>query len=818
MKTSRITTFISILFLLTLFFIPTVCAQSREIINLDFDWKFIKGDPAQAEQTDFSDDRWRSLNVPHDWSIEGAFSQVEHSGRWGAAFLPTGIGWYRKHFQITKNDLKQTVWVEFGGVYMNSDVWLNGHHLGKHPYGYTGFHYDLSPYLKSGENILAVRVDNSQQPNCRWYSGSGIYRSVNLVKTDPVHFGHWDTYVRTTSVQNDQAEITVEYGIDNTSEAKTSGIIRSELLDVDGKIVATADVPFQAEAGEQAQVTAKIEVPAPILWSPEQPYLYRLQSSILKNKKIIDNLTTNVGIREIEFDANKGFFLNRKHVKINGVGVHHDGGAVGAAVPDDVWIRRLELLKEIGCNAIRTAHNPPSTPFLDLCDKMGFLVLDEAFDEWKMGKVDFGYNLYFDEWAVKDLTSMIKRDRNHPSVIIWSVGNEIKEQRDENGYKILRKFANMAHELDPSRPITLACDNIGAEGSKGPAKDSFLNELDIVGYNYADRWRNRRELYYSLDKMAHPDWKLMGTESRSIQGDRGDYSLGDDPDKVEPNYNTQMMAVEQNWKFVATHDYVIGDFLWTGFDHLGENVWPRKSTYWGIIDYTGFPKDGYYFYKSQWTEEPMAYLFPHWNWKGREGQTIPVMCFTNCDTVELFLNGRSMGEKRLAFPKQGMVDRWNNYDPPRVGATTNDLHLSWDVPYEPGILTVVGKKNGEEVIEKINTTGSSDIVHLKTDKESIRANSRDICHFVVELLDENGNVVPDDDHLMQFTLKGPGKILGIGNGDPVDHRSHQSDEYKTYRGLCLVVVQSTGDPGEITLTAKSGTLMKVLKSVRSVKK
>jgi beta-galactosidase len=817
MKEIRSISVVLICFLFILFPEHSSIAQSREILNMDTGWKFKKGDPAGSENTNFNDSEWRNLNVPHDWSIEGTFSQEEHTGRWGSAFLPTGIAWYRKHFQVTDKDLKRTVWVEFGGAYMNSDVWLNGHHLGSHPYGYTGFYYDLSPYLKSGKNVLAVRVDNSQQPNCRWYSGSGIYRSVNLVKTDPVHFGHWDTYIRTTSLQNDQAELTAEYSIDNTSGTKTSGTIRSELLDSDGKVIAATEVPFQTKAGKQVQVASKIQVPSPTLWSPEQPYLYRLQSSILKDEKIIDNLTNNVGIRKIKFDVDKGFFLNGKQVKINGVGVHHDGGAVGAAVPDDVWVRRLELLKEMGCNAIRTAHNPPSTPFLDLCDKMGFLVLDEAFDEWKKGKIDFGYHLYFDEWAIKDLTTMIKRDRNHPSVIIWSLGNEILEQRDENGYKKLQEFANLAHELDPSRPVTVACDKIGAEGSKGPAKESFLNELDIVGYNYADRWRNRRELYYSLDKLEHPDWKLMGTESRSINGNRGDYSLGDDPDKVQANYNTQMISVEQNWKFVATHDYVIGDFLWTGFDHLGENVWPRKSTYWGIIDYSGFPKDGYYFYKSQWTEEPMTHLFPHWNWPEREGQTIPVICYTNCDTVELFLNGKSLGEKRLAFPKQGMVDRWRNYDSPRVGATTNDLHLSWDVPYEPGTLMAIGKKDGKKVIEQISTTGPSKAVHLKIDKESIRANSRDICHFVVEVVDKKGNVVPDDDHLIQFTLKGPGKILGIGNGDPVDHRSHQSDEYKTYRGLCLVVVQSTGDPGEITLTAESDSLTKVSKSVKSVK-
>lgn len=791
-------------------------AQSREILDMDFGWKFINGDTADAEKVDFNDNNWRNLNLPHDWSIEGTFSQENRGGQ-GAAFLPTGIGWYRKHFQITPKDIQRSIWVEFGGAYMNSDVWINGHHLRNHSYGYTSFYYDVSEYLQEGENILAVRVDNSQQPNCRWYSGSGIYRSVRLVKANPVHFGYWDAYIRTTGLEEDQAELFAEYHVENASGISTSGIIHSHLVNASGKVVAETDVSFNAASGKQTKVTCSIRILSPKLWSAEQPYLYRLHSIILINDREIDRLTTNVGIREIKFDADKGFFLNGKHVKLNGVGIHHDGGCVGAAVPDDVWLRRLKLLKEMGCNAIRTAHNPPSAQFLDLCDQMGFLVIDESYDEWKSGKIDFGYHRYFDEWGNSDLISMIKRDRNHPSVIIWSLGNEILEQCDENGYKTLQELVNVAHELDPSRPVTLACDKIGAEGYKGPAKVSFLTELDIVGYNYVNRWNARRELYYSIDKKAHPDWKFMGTENVSINGDRGDYSLGDDPNRVQPNYNTQMISAEENWKFVAIHDYVIGDFLWTGFDHLGENKWPRKSTFWGIIDYCGFPKDAYYFYQSQWTEEPMVHLFPHWNWPGREGQTIPVLCYTNCDTVELFLNGRSLGEKRLAFPKQGMVGRWKNYESPRVDATTSDLHLSWDVPYESGSLIAVGRRNGKKMVEKICTTGSSEAINLKPDKEKIRANSKDICHFVVKLVDDNGNVVPDDDHLLHFTLKGPGKILGVGNGNPIDHWSHQSNEYSTYHGLCLVVVQSTGEQGQITLTVDSASLKKNSLTINSEK-
>lgn len=792
-------------------------AQSREVINIDFDWKFKKEDPAGAEKIDFDDKNWRILNLPHDWSIEGNFSEDAPGGS-GAAYLPAGVGWYRKHFRLTQKDLEKIIWVEFGGVYMNSDVWINGHHLGNHPYGYTSFYYDLTRHLKEGENVLAVRVDNSRQPNTRWYTGSGIYRSVRLMKMAPVHFAHWGVYITTKKTEEDHATVSVAYEVENSSNSNKKGTIRAEIVDASGEVVAKKNFPFQVKDDGNVMVKGDIKVTSPKRWSPEQPYLYRLRSTIRRNGKIADDLTTKFGIRYLEFDKDRGFAINGKHTKLNGVCLHHDGGPVGAAVSDELWIRRLQLLKKMGCNAIRTAHNPPSTSFLDLCDELGFLVMDEAFDEWTVGKREFGYHEYFDEWKAKDLASMIRRDRNHPSVIMWSLGNEIPEQVDDKGYEILKELVDIAHKLDPTRPVTAACDKIGAEGFNGPTKEAFLETLDIVGYNYADRWNTRRELLFSLDKMAHPEWKIIGTESRSINGDRGAYFLGNDPTKVSPNYNTEMIEVEKNWKFVATRDYVIGDFFWTGIDHLGEPEWPDKSTSWGAIDYCGFPKDAYYFYKSQWTQEPMVHVFPHWNWKGREGQVIPVLAYTNCDTVELFLNGKSLGEKRISFPKKGMVGGWKKYETPQVEATTNDLHLSWDVPYEPGTLMAVGWKNGEKVVEKIVTTGASEAIRISSDKNTISANSRDIVHFVVEMVDKNGNVVPNDDHLVSFSIEGPGKIIGVGNGNPVDHRSHQSHERSTYHGLALVIVQSTDKPGKITLTAESPALKNFSISVKSEKR
>lgn len=793
-----------------------VMAQGRETIFMDFGWKFQKGDPEGAEAVQFNDENWREVHLPHDWSIEGDFSKNAPGGK-GAAFLPAGTGWYRKHFQLKGKDLEKIIRIAFGGIYMNSDVWINGHHLGNHPYGYTSFYYDLTGYLKKGENILAVRVDNSKQPNTRWYTGSGIYRRVQLIKMAPVHFAHWGIYLTTAKTAEGSA-VSVSCDIESSSDEDEGGTLRTEILDASGKVVAEKTVPYQVEAGKETKIACDITVPFPQRWSPEKPYMYQLRASILKGGKIRDDVTTDFGVRDLAFDKDRGFFINGKHTKLNGVCLHHDGGPVGAAVPDEVWVRRLRLLKEMGCNAIRTAHNPPSTAFLNLCDQMGFLVMDEAFDEWTVGKRDFGYHEYFEEWSGRDLTSMIKRDRNHPSVIMWSVGNEIPEQVNDRGQEIINELVEIAHALDPSRPVTAACDKIAAEGSGGATRESFLEALDIVGYNYADRWNTRRELLFSVDKMAHPDWKIIGTESRSIHGNRGDYSLGDDPEKVSPNYNTEMIEVEKNWKFVATRDYVIGDFMWTGIDHLGEPEWPDKSTRWGALDYCGFPKDAYYFYKSQWTGEPMVHIFPHWNWQGREGQVIPVLAYTNCDTVELFLNGRSLGEKRISFPKKGMVGGWKKYEQPIIEPTTNDLHLSWDVPYEPGTLMAVGKKGGKQVIKKFITTGPSEAIRISPDKHTLRANARDISHLVVEVVDEQGNMVPNDDHLISFSVDGPGKIIGVGNGNPVDHRSHQSLKRNTYHGRALVIVQATDKPGKITVTAESPSLKKFSIVIQSDKK
>ena len=793
---------------------------ARQHLLMDLNWKFIQADVKDAEASGFNDANWRTLNLPHDWSIEGEFKQ-DAITKGAGGYLPTGIGWYRKHLNISAISKGQQFWIEFDGVYMNSEVWINGHHLGKHHYGYTSFYYDLTPFLKKGENIIAVRVDNSIQPNSRWYSGSGIYRHVWLDVAGPVHIGQWGTYVSTPKVDSSSATISVRTSIESTLSVAKKLLLRSVILDVTGREVATADTPLSLVPSGKTDVEQSLTVDSPLLWSVDNPSLYTLHSYILDGTKPVDNLTSTFGILKIEFDKDKGFLLNGRHIKMNGVCLHHDAGCLGAAVPEQAWRRRLEILKEMGCNAIRTSHNPPAPEFLDLCDKMGFLVMDEAFDEWveAKGQVQFGYHKYFAECSQTDLVSMIHRDRNHPSVVIWSAGNEVPDQVAETGSEVMRKLVETFHKEDPTRPVTQANDRIAA--GDGPAKIPFLALQDIVGYNYVDRWNERRELYYSVDRHDYPERKMIGTENVSVGGLRGQYSLGTDQSDGRPgrsrDYRLGMIQAEQLWKFTSVNDYVIGDFMWTGIDYLGEAGWPSKSSSSGVIDLCGFPKDGYYFYQSQWTKKPMVHLLPHWNWTGNEGKVIPVIAYTNCDTVELFLNGKSFGKKSYVFPQQGHSKSWNGYTRPYIAPTTSDLHLSWDVPYEPGTLKAVGKKDGKIVSEEVRTTSAPAAIRLSADRKSFNADNHDIVSVRVEIIDENGLVVPTANNAVEFNVEGEGTIIGTDNGNPQDKTQMKSKKRSAFNGLALVVIQSTEKAGDIRITAVSQGLKDAVIQVVSQK-
>ena len=780
--------------------------DNRQHLSMDHNWKFIQSDVKGAEKQSYDDTNWRTLNIPHDWSIEGEFKE-DAITKGAGGYLPTGIGWYRKHFSLSSIGKNQQVWIEFDGVYMNSDVWINGHHLGKHPYGYTSFYYDLTPFVTKGENLIAVRVDNSIQPNSRWYSGSGIYRHVWLNIAGSVHISQWGTYITTPEVDSSSAKILVRTSVENKFSSAKEVVLRSVIKDDSGKDIAIVETPFSLKPSGTTDIEQTFKVNSPELWSVATPFLYTLQLSVEEDKKPIDNLSSIFGIRKIEFDKDKGFFLNGKHLKINGVCVHHDVGCLGAAVPAQAWRRRLQILKEMGCNAIRTSHNPPAPEFLDLCDKMGFLVMDEAFDEWMepKGQVAFGYHKYFAECSQSDLLSMIHRDRNHPSIVIWSSGNEVPDQVVDNGSEVLRKLIETFHKEDPTRPVTQANDRIAA--GDGPAKLPFLNMLDIVGYNYVDRWFKRRELYYSIDRHDHPDWKMIGTENVSIGGIRGQYSIGSDLSDKRPgrsiDYRLSMIEAEELWKFTSAYDYVIGDFMWTGIDYLGEAFWPTKSSSSGVIDLCGFPKDGYFFYQSQWTKTPMIHVFPHWNWEGHEGQVIQIIVYTNCDSVELFLNGKSYGTKSYVLPQQGHSGGWNSYAGPYIPPTTSDLHLTWDVPYEPGTLKAVGKKDGKIVTEEVHTASKPAAIRLTADRTDIDADAYDIVNVKAEVTDENGLIVPNADNPIEFKVEGEGILIGTDNGNPLDKTRMKSNKRTAFNGLALAVIQSTEKSGSIHLTAVS---------------
>jgi len=786
----------------------------------DFGWKFFKGDAPGAEEPAFADAPWRSLDLPHDWSVEGPFSQNEPSGGSGG-YAPTGIGWYRKRFRLPASYQDRQVSIEFDGVYQNSEVWINGQYLGKRPFGYISVAWDLTPHLNAGENVVAVKVDNSLQPGSRWYSGSGIYRHTWLVAVNPVHVAHWGTFVTTPRVAREAAAIHVETRVRNRKAAAAICTLATAVVDGEGKVIQTAETSGEIGPNAEYQFGQSLAVENPTLWSVAAPYLYKVRSTVRVGRQVVDEYETPIGIREAIFDADRGFLLNGEHVKLNGVCLHHDAGAVGAAVPERVWERRFEILRGMGCNAIRTSHNPPAPEFLDLCDRMGFLVMNEAFDEWKAGKGQVrgnGYSRIFDEWHERDVTDFVRRDRNHPSVVLWSCGNEIPDQLSEHGLEILRELLAIFHREDPTRPVTAGCDQIAAEPKAAPAE--FLSLLDVVGYNYADRWRERRELYYSLDKAAHPNWRMIGTESSGMDGQRGDYGGIVPPSPAEAAALAAPAAgarrrggmggfaldTEQLWKFVGTHDYVAGDFMWTGIDYLGEAFGASRGSGSGVIDSCGFPKDGYYFYQSQWTGKPVLHLFPHWNWKGREGMFLPVTCYTNCDSVELFLNGRSVGVKGYTFPRYGMQGRYGQYAPaPARARTTNDLHLSWDVPYEPGTLKAVGMKGGKVAVEEeISTTGDPAAIGLLADRNTIRADRCDVAHLTVKVLDAQGRLHPDADNQIAFGIEGEGRLIGVDNGNMADMAADfKGKTRKAFHGMCLAMLQSTAAAGQIRVTATS---------------
>lgn len=730
-------------------------------INFDDSWQFHLG-------ADTAGAAWRTLDLPHDWSIEGPFDKNNPTGQ-NEAGLPAGIGWYRKTFQTPAGD---KIYIDFDGIYRNSDVWLNGHLLGHRPNGYISFRYELTPWLNRDKpNELVVRVDNSAQPNSRWYSGSGIYRHVWLETKPNVFIDPADVFITTPVINEHIAKVHIE--MPHTPNYS----IRAIVFDANDQMVTEA-------AGQD------LTIDEPHRWSPENPYLYKIKLELVKGSEVLDTWSTAIGIRSFHFDAQKGFFLNGEPLKIKGVCLHHDLGALGAAVNTAAIIRQLRILKAMGCNAIRTSHNPPAPEFLDACDSLGFLVMDEAFDMWQKKKNKFDYSRDFSQWHRIDLEDQIRRDRNHPSVIIWSIGNEIREQFDSTGISLARELAGIVKALDTTRPITSAL-------TETDTTKNFIyrsGALDLIGLNYNDK-------KYDSVPLKFPGHPFIATETTSALETRGHYDMPSDsirrwPESAKkplttgnPDYTVSAYdnvsaywgsTHEETWKAAKRDPWVSGIFVWSGFDYLGEPTpypWPARSSYFGIVDLAGFPKDVYYLYQSEWTSKPVLHIFPAWN--GRPGEPIDVWAYySQADEVELFLNGRSLGIRK----KQG-----------------DDLHVEWKaIPFQPGELKAISRKNGSTVLtQTIRTAGSPALLKLKADRQQLLADGTDLSFLTIRITDATGNLVPNAANDLRVSVAGPGELAGMDNGYQADLESFHADHHLAYNGLCLAIIRTKKQAGTI---------------------
>ena len=798
--------------------------QVRERSSWNDDWKFALSDSVQDYSSPDSDDStWRILSLPHDWSIEGDFS-LDNPSTPGGGALPGGIGWYRKTFTLPETDRGKVVYVDFDGVYRNSEVWINGHSLGFRPNGYVSFRYDLTPYLRYGSqpNVIVVKADNSEQPNSRWYSGSGIYRNVWLVKVNPVHVDNWGTFVHDMKISPEEATFSLEARIRNSSEADREAEVSTSIYDDRNRVV-TAPVttllrvpytPCYDTRMREASVDHQFSISNPKLWSPDSPSLYTAVTEVKVAGKVVDRYETVFGLRTFRWDSATGFYLNDKPLKIKGVCLHHDLGCLGAAVNTRAIERQLQIMKEMGVNAIRTSHNAPAPELLDLCDRMGLLVQDESFDMWERRKSPYDYARYFAEWHERDLTDEILRDRNHASVFMWSIGNEVLEQwshadATELDLQAANLILNAGHAIDPallkdttlsrqslitrhlaaivkrldtSRVVTAGCNEVN------PANHLFRSDaLDVLGFNY-------HEQYLEPFLRNFPGRKLIVSESTSALMTRGYYEMPSDhiyirpaPEHVCSSYDNCHVpwgsTHEKTWHLVKTLPHVSGLFVWTGFDYLGEPTpywWPSRSSFFGIVDLAGFPKDVYYMYKSEWTDEPVLHIFPHWNWK--EGEPVDIWAYyNNADEVELYLNGKSLGVRQK---------------------TDSTYHVSWRVPFTPGTLRAVSRLGGKEVLVKeIHTAGEPARLVLTPDRSVIQADGSDLSFVTVDVCDIDGNRVPDATPLIRFSVEGPGEIAGTDNGDPNDPNSLRKPKRQAYYGKALVVIRNKGGQGDIHLKA-----------------
>lgn len=816
--------------------------RSRESFNQG--WKFIKFDNAFNDNTTVSrepenlqlpnvnDNSWRSLDLPHDWGIEGPFSDTLENN---TGLLPwKGIGWYRKHFTLNETDNGRRIYIDFDGAMANAKVWLNGKYVGEWPYGYTSFRLDLTPYVNIGkENIIAVRLDTKYWDS-RWYPGAGIYRNVWLVKTSQVHIAQNGIFCTTPEIKKERGVLSVEAEVENHLSEPVPVTIKASVYKLNEKmelsaapVVESGNVSASIEGLKNHHFRLDINVTEPVLWDIDHPELYRVVVNVQQGTNVADISEVNFGFRKLTFTARDGFYLNGIRVEVRGVCNHHDLGALGTAFNTRAAERQLEILKEMGCNAIRTSHNPPAPELLDLCDKMGFLVEDEAFDCWRRGKKTNDYNKIFDAWHDEDLRTLVRRDRNHPSVFMWSIGNEVQDQNNPYLAESLRRIVKSE---DYTRPVTSGCNNANS-GTNG-----FQKTLDVFGINYN---LGNYERFFALKD--NDNLPIHSSESSSTISSRGEYFfpvVQGNPNNSPPgkgifqissydlSYPGWATTPDQQWEMIDKFPAVFGEFVWTGFDYIGEPTpyggdltgvsptsnryeqtkqmlekqgvteVPSRSSYFGIIDLAGFKKDRFYLYQSKWRPElPMAHILPHWNWPERKGLVTPVHVYTSGDEAELFLNGKSLGKK-----KKGPYE----------------YRLRWDdVVYQPGELRVVAYKNGVKWAEDVmRTTGKASQLTMSADRSAIKADGNDLAFITIKIEDNNNLLVPKSNNLVNFSIEGPGKIIAVDNGDATSHDPFQASYRKAYNGMCLVIVKAErGATGDITLKGESkglkGTSVKV---------
>ena len=807
MKFKRLTMLCGLMFTLSTFITFNGVAQNanptskRAKENFDFNWQFHKGDIAMKQVVrvgqggitdinvpiiqkkdsvvDYTNFRssssilpadWKTVNLPHDWCIEGTFVNDNDLGSQpgGNGYLPVGIGFYRKEFDIPDSDKGKKISIEFDGIFRNSTVWVNGHLLGTHLSGYTPSNYDLSDFLRygnEGKNAILVKVD-ATQPEGWFYEGCGIYRHVWIVKTNKLHVDRFGTYVTTPSVSDAGATVSIKTTLKNEYKTAKNITLVSKIVDKKGLVLDTKTTNQSLAAFEQTEISQIGAIKTPKLWSPETPSLYKVLTEVSENGAIVDTYETTFGVRTVEINKN-GVFLNGKLCPVKGTCNHQDFAGIGVAVPDKINLYKIKVLKETGSNAYRCTHHMPTPEVLDMCDSIGMLVLDE------------NRHLSSSKDGLEDLSTMLYRDRNHPSIFMWSLENEEAMQGTVMGARIMETMVETSHRIDPTRKVTAAMNHSRNEGG-------YSDVLDVVGYNYGDK-----QLAYVKDKEAHPDRVMFCTEGTSFVSTRGEYKNSWWPQTCsnstiwQPGWGPYP---GEDWADIVKYPYLGGTFVWTAFDYRGEPtpfVWPSVASQFGFLDVCGFPKDGYYAYKSAWTDIPTVHIFPHWNWPGKEGDSIKVHCYTNCEEVELFLNGKSVG-KQKAIPYAKLI---------------------WPLIYKPGKLEARGYKAGKLVTKDIvETTTAPAQVALNSDVATLKADGCDVAVIKVAIKDAKGRVVPTANNLVKFSIEGPGKIIGVANGNPSSHEPDKASQRMAFNGYCMVLVQADKQAGEIHLKAVSDKL------------